>query len=154
MFFLKKTNYERSNSIIKVPLAISGEALAHTQKLLKSSTAEERQELGEKLLDELSDTAQIGIIELKIADQNQHHRKVNNRVVMKRYGLYKTASASILIQNKTAVRGQTLAAKTFLDTLLHEWLHHYDIHKLKLNSIHSKGFYLRLNDLKEKLKII
>ncbi|MFA5048104.1 MAG: hypothetical protein WC516_03720 [Patescibacteria group bacterium] len=154
MFFIKKTNYERSNSITKVPLTVSNEAINYTQLLLKSSTISERQELGEKLLDELSDAAQIGIIELKIADQNQQHRKVNNRVVMKRYGLYKVASASILIQNKTAVRGQTLAAKTFVDTLLHEWLHHYDIHKLKLNSIHSKGFYLRLNDLKEKLKIV
>ena len=153
MFFIKKSNYEKSNSITKVPLNISGEAIAYTQELLKSSTVDERQALGEQLLDELSDAAQIAIVELKIADQNQHHRKANNRVVMKRYGLYKVASASILIQNKTAVRGQTLAAKTFLDTLLHEWLHHYDIHKLKLNSIHSKGFYLRLSDLKTKLKI-
>ena len=43
--------------------------------------------------------------------------------------------------------------RDFLNTLLHEWLHHYDTRKLKLNSIHSKGFYLRLNDLQEKLKI-
>jgi hypothetical protein len=82
---------------------------------------------------------------------------------MKRYGLYRLArfrqgygeakSASIAISNKTAVRGQILAPKSFLDTLLHEWMHHYDTYRLKLRSIHSKGFYLRLNNLKEKLKI-
>ena len=72
---------------------------------------------------------------------------------MKRYGSYRLGSATITIPNRTAVRGQIVASKTFLDTLLHEWLHHYDTLKLKLNSIHTKGFYLRLSDLKGKLEI-
>lgn len=124
-----------------------------TEKILKSAHVEERQEIGEQLLDELCDASQIGIIKLQINDENQYHRKRNNRVVMKRYGLYRPQSATIAISNRTAVRGQILAPKSFLDTLLHEWVHHYDTCKLKIRSIHSKGFYMRLNDLKEKLKV-
>lgn len=112
-----------------------------------------RQLLGEALLDELSDAVQIDIIKLKITDTNQYHRKMNGRMVMKKYGVYHPKTKLISIANKTAVRGQILAPKTFLDTLLHEWLHHYDTYKLKLHSIHSKGFYLRLNDLKDKLLV-
>ncbi|MEI6288402.1 MAG: hypothetical protein WCP18_02330 [bacterium] len=153
MFFFKTSNYDQSNKITSVKFSVSAEAILLTQKILASSEATHRQIFGEKLLDELSDSAKIDVIELKIIDDNQYHKKANGRVVMKRYGSYRPASKLISISNRTAVRGQTLAAKSFLDTLLHEWLHHYDTYKLKLRSIHSKGFYLRLNDLKEKLKV-
>ena len=136
---------------MKIP--ISPEAILLTDKILHAEQADDRQVIGEQLLDELCDASQIGIIKLQINDENQYHRKRNNRVVMKRYGLYRPASATISISNRTAVRGQILAPKSFLDTLLHEWIHHYDTYKLKLSSIHSKGFYMRLNDLKEKLKV-
>jgi hypothetical protein len=82
--------------------------------------------LGEALLDELSDAAGIDVIELDIADQNQHHRRKDGRIVMKRYGSYRPSTKVINISNRTAARGQILAPKSFLDTLLHEWLHHYD----------------------------
>ena len=147
----KTLNYNRSNKIIKVKLKVNISSVDLVQYLLESSIAKERQRLGEMLLDELSDAARIDIVNLKISDTNQYHKKSNNRVVFKQYGYYRPKSNYIYIQNKTAVRGQDLAPKTFLDTLLHEWLHHYDTHKLKLNSIHTKGFYLRLNDLKDKL---
>jgi hypothetical protein len=38
-----------------------------------------------------------------------------------------------------------------LNTIIHEWLHHYDTEKLKLRSIHTKGFYMRLSSLKNNL---
>ena len=155
MFFFatKQSNYDKSNKITSVKIPNSSEAILLADRILKSELAEARQEIGEMLLDELCDGSQIDIIKLQINDENQYHRKKNNRVVMKRYGSYRPATATISISNRTAVRGQILAPKSFLDTLLHEWIHHYDTCKLKLRSIHSKGFYLRLNDLKEKLKV-
>jgi len=153
MFFFKKSNYEYSNSVTKIKMPISDTAVDLTQKLLVSQAADERQELGEELLDELSDLAGIEIVELNIVDDNQIHRKRDGKIVMKRYGVYKVSAKAISIHNRTAARGQILAAKSFVDTLLHEWLHHYDFKRLKLNSIHSRGFYLRLNDLKTKLRI-
>jgi len=150
----QSANYTRSNKITRVKFKVNISSVDLVKYLLDTSETKERQRLGEMLLDELSDTAQIDIVNLKISDTNQYHKKSNNRVVFKQYGYYRPKSNYIYIQNKTAVRGQLLAAKTFIDTLLHEWLHHYDTHKLKLNSIHTKGFYLRLNDLKEKLGLI
>lgn len=147
-------NYIRSNKITTVKLPVSLSMIDLAAYLLKSTNLSDRQRLSEQLLDELCDAARIDIVNLKISDTNQYHKKSGGKIVYKQYGYYRPQSHYIYIQNKTAVRGQILAAKTFLDTLLHEWVHHYDSKKLKLNSIHTKGFFLRLNDLKAKLKII
>lgn len=146
-----KSNYERSNATTKIKIHISEESRRLTSLLLKSQTEEERQRFGDNLLDELADLAKIDIVNLKISDKNQYHQKRNGKVSMKQYGYYKPGSKYIYISNRTAVRGQILAPKTFLDTLLHEWTHHYDHQKLGLNSIHSAGFYARLKDIKTKL---
>ena len=148
-----KSNYKKSNSITSVKFTVSELAIKKAKKILSSKTAAQRQKLGEILLDELADGAGIDIIKLKISETRQYHRKYQGRTVFKQYGYYRPQSSYIYIQNLTAVRGQNLAPKTFLNTLLHEWLHHYDFKKLKLNSIHTKGFYLRLKSLKEKLGI-
>ncbi|MBI3273777.1 MAG: hypothetical protein HYZ69_01400 [Candidatus Colwellbacteria bacterium] len=114
---------------------------------------ENRQSLSEELLDQLNRDAHVGRVTVKISDTKQYHKKRQGRVVLKRYGYYRPRSHYIYIQNRTAVRGQILASKTFLATLLHEWMHHYDFERLHLRSIHTKGFYQRLFALKEALKI-
>lgn len=146
-----KANYAISNSITKIHFPISDEARHLTALLLKSKNEIDRQNIGDQLLDELADLAEIDIVHLKISDEKQYHKKHNGKVALRRYGYYKPLSQYIHISNKTAVRGQILAPKSFVDTLLHEWLHHYDYKKLKINSIHTSGFYARLKDLKEKL---
>ncbi|MEK7072419.1 MAG: hypothetical protein AAB969_02510 [Patescibacteria group bacterium] len=151
MFF--ENNYQKSNRITKTKITVSSGAVMLVNQLLKSADHKSRQKLGEQLLDELCDGAKIDIVKLEISNTKQYHRKSAGRVALKRYGYYRPSSKNIHIQNLTAVRGQILAPKTFLDTLLHEWMHHYDTYKLKLRSIHSKGFYQRINYLKEKLKI-
>jgi len=146
-------NYEKSNKITDINIHISQNAQVYVKVLLDSREEPERQKFGEALLDELSDGAEIDIVKLKISPARQFHKKYNNKIVSKQYGYYKPDTNYIYIYNRTAVQGKTLAPKTFLDTLLHEWLHHYDFKKLKLNSIHSAGFYKRLGSLKEKLGI-
>jgi len=151
--FLFENNYQKSNRITKTKITVSDEAVILAKKILESSECNRRQKLSEELLDELCDGSRIDIVKLCISNTKQYHKKSKGRVAMKRYGYYKTAEKYIYIQNLTAVRGQILAPKTFLDTLLHEWMHHYDTYKLKIRSIHSKGFYERINDLKGKLKL-
>ena len=42
--------------------------------------------------------------------------------------------------------------RTFINTLLHEFMHHYDYYYLKLpDSVHCKGFESRIRDLRQKL---
>lgn len=151
MFLTNKKNYNKSNKILTVDFPISKQAINLAKKLLTSQLEPDRQSSGDNLLDELADLAKIDIVHLKISDKKQPHKKAKGRVVFKQYGYYKPGSKYIHINNRTAVRGQILAPKTFLDTLLHEWLHHYDHSRLGLNSIHTSGFYARLKDLKEKL---
>ena len=147
------TNYTKSNRILKVDFCISKNAKMYTKIILDSSLEHQRQKFGEALLDELSDAAKIDIIKLKISSAKQWHKRRNNKIVSKQYGYYKPDTNYIYIHNRTAARGQILAPKTFLDTLLHEWLHHYDFKKLRLNSIHTRGFYERLKHLKQMLMI-
>lgn len=149
--YSNKRNYKKSNSTQTVDFPISREAKRLVAKLLKSAETNKRQRLSDELLDELADMAEIDIVKLKISDAKQYHKKRGGKTVFKQYGYYKPDTKYIYINNRTAVRGQILAAKTFVDTLLHEWLHHYETVGMGLNSIHSAGFYGRLKDLKTKL---
>lgn len=116
----KQSNYKKSNSIIKIDFPISKQAQILSKKLLNSRSKQDRQELGDELLDELADLAKIDIVKLKISSAKQYHKKYKGRVVSRQYAYYKPESNYIYINNRTAVRGQILAPKTFFDTILHE----------------------------------
>ncbi len=153
MFFLNsnKRNYNKSNRITAVAFEVNDCVCALCEEILGARSARARQKFSTSLLDELCDLAQIDICNVKISDTNQYHKKRGGRTVMKQYGYYRPKSKYIYITNRTAVRGQMLASKTFLNTLLHEWMHHYDFCALGLNSIHSAGFYKRLGELQKVL---
>ncbi len=67
------------------------------------------------------------------------------------HGLYTAGPgrpATIEVWMRTAKRGQVVAFKTFLRTLLHELCHHLDYTLLSLgDSVHSDGFYKRESSL-------
>ena len=49
---------------------------------------------------------------------------------------------------RTAVRRKVIAFKTYVNTLVHEFMHHYDHQRLQLGaSYHTRGFYQRVGDL-------
>ncbi|MCH8049208.1 hypothetical protein IH979_00675 [Patescibacteria group bacterium] len=144
-------NYQRSNAILTIDLDLSTRAKNLARLILASRSRERRQKLGNALLDELADLAKIDICKLKISDAKQRHKKQGGRVTFRQYGYYRPETKYIYINNRTAVRGQILAPKTFLNTLLHEWMHHFDSCKLGLDSIHTKGFYTRLHLLEKGL---
>ena len=147
------SNYTRSNRITKTEVTATEETRSITKQLLATSDTDERQSLSSALIYYLNLVADLPEAKVKISATRQYHAKRAGRIVFKRYGYYKQGTRYIYIQNFTPARGQALAPKTFLDTLLHEWLHHYDTFKLKLHSIHTAGFYSRLRDLKERLDI-
>ena len=74
------------------------------------------------------------------------------------YGVYKSRGEeekrhSISVYSRTAKTQKYVAPKTFLRTLIHEWSHHYDKYKLKINhTYHTKGFYERVNTIYSELK--
>jgi hypothetical protein len=147
------SNYQRSKSITSIDFTPGDDARLLARRLLEESPETgHRTILAQALCDALCDAAEINIIRrVHISDVPQVHRKKNNRTVFKQYGYYQPDKQSLSINNRTAVRGQLLAAKTFLDTLLHEWMHHYDAVKLELDSIHTSGFYARIRSLAQVL---
>ncbi len=147
-------NYKRSNAVTSVDFKVAPKTKIFAEKLLTSFTPLRRQLVGSALLAELGKSAGIfSEVALKVSATKQYHKKKYGRMVWKQYGYYRPRSRYIYIQNRTAIRGKTLAPKTFLTTLLHEWMHHYDYEKLKIRSIHTKGFYQRISSLKQKLNI-
>ncbi len=65
----------------------------------------------------------------------------------------KTQRSSISVFSRTAKRQQYVKPKTFLRTLVHEFIHHYDRYNLKLTyEYHTKGFYQRVTTIYNQLK--
>ena len=69
------------------------------------------------------------------------------------HGLYEYDEESdthpvLTVWMRTAQRKQPVAFKTFLRTVVHEFMHHLDFAHLKLeDSFHTEGFYKRENNL-------
>src|SRR3989442_719418 len=157
---MPRSAYERSKGVETVtwrefPLG-KGIALA----LLDESTAAGRQLKGQRLLDVLDEAAGLPPCKLTVADRPQRHRTPGRRLELKTCGYYRIAWESatqrghIRIYTLTAIRQQVLAPKVFLETLLHEWVQHYDFTGLELDrSPHTSGFFNRIRDLAETLGV-
>ena len=147
----RDASYRKSQRNTHVRFVISQDAKKLFAQLRNVRETSARQHVARRLLMVLSRDARIAPVHVTITDARQYHKRAHGRVALKRYGYYRPQSSYIYVHNRTAVRGQILAAKTFCDTLLHEWMHHYDTKKLRIDSRHTKGFYARLGDLKNKL---
>src|SRR3989475_4807365 len=157
---MPRSAYERSKGVEQVtwrefPLG-KGIALS----ILEETTAAGRQARGQALLDVLDEAAGLPACKLTVADRTQRHRTRGGKLELKTYGYYRIAleatpqRGSIRIYNLTAIRQQLLAPKVFLETLLHEWVHHYDFTGLQLDrSPHTSGFFNRIRDLAETLAV-
>jgi hypothetical protein len=155
------SSYDRSKGVESIrwrefPLG-KGIALA----LLEESTPRGRQLKGQALLDTLNQAAGLPACRLTVADRPQQHRTRAGRLELKTYGYYRVAmdegrvaKGSIRIYNLTAIRRQVLSPKVFLETLLHEWVHHYDFTGLRLDrSPHTSGFFARIRAVAETLGV-
>lgn len=144
----KQEIYEKSNAVEKVKLnKFSNELYLN---LLKDGS---RQKNAQKLCDYLTECFGIPNVNVVVTNTAQPH-STNYRGTLKSklYGTYQHATRTITIYNTTAVQKKTVSIKTFADTLLHEFIHHYDFEVLKLGgSYHTAGFYKRISDLKNKL---
>src|ERR1700737_3047010 len=157
---MPRSAYERSKGVESVTWreAPLGRGLALS--VLDESTAAGRQARGQALLDVLDEAAGLPPCKLTVADRPQRHRSREGKLEVKTYGYYRIAwestprRGSIRIYNLTAIRQQVLAPKVFLETLLHEWVHHYDFTGLGLDrSPHTSGFFARVRSVAETLGV-
>lgn len=144
---MAKTIYEKSNEITSVRLNSFNKVYA--KEVLNSfESSSDREYNGQLLLDYLCKKFRIEPVTLMVTPASRPCSRRNTQT----YGLYQVARKHIIIYNTTAKTKKTIAIKTFYETLLHEFIHHYDMVALKLgDSPHTSGFYKRIGDLKEKL---
>ena len=145
-------DFTRSNKFPALEYQPKAQERELTGKLIASTSAKEREALGQKLLDEICRSLKIPRARLRVFAERQPHKLRGGKLAYKLYGVYRCDSAVIEIANLTSIRKQVVAGKTFLDTLIHELMHHIDRKFLRIPSTpHSPGFYARIEDLKTKL---
>lgn len=154
--------YHRSQRATGLPVRPSVTARGLAERILHSGEdARERRRLAQLLVDELSAEAGLSRVEVAVADKPQVHEHDGQRLQSKTYGYYRcwfedgrVSRARIRIYHRTARLQKVITPKVFLNTLLHEWVHHYDFDGLRLaRSPHTAGFYARLRALAEALDV-
>jgi hypothetical protein len=145
--------YRRSNAVVHVELAVTSTMRECVGDLSLGLTAGDKgrvRETAQGLLDLLSDAAGILPPSLRLKD-TAYARFRGGRAVWKLYGTC-DPDGTITVAFRTAVRRRIFAFKTFLDTVVHEFMHHYDARKMRLAaSFHTSGFFHRVRDLRERL---
>ncbi len=145
-------DFTRSNKIPALEYQPKAQERELTSRLIASRSASEREALGQNLLDGICRSLKISRARLRVFEERQPHKLRGGRLAYKLYGVYHCDSAVIEIANLTSIRKQVVAGKTFLDTLIHELMHHIDRKLLRIPSTpHGPGFYARIEDLKAKL---
>ncbi len=146
------TAYEKSNSIEKVNLTRFSKK--EYQSILNAcESIKDRQKAAQMLCDYLSDKFRISRAKVNVVNRAQPHSTgYTGKLRSKTLGTYTVQTEVITMYNLTAVKKQAVSIKVFAGTLLHEFMHHYDMKYLKLgNSLHTAGFYKRISDLESKL---
>jgi len=80
-----------------------------------------------------------------LRDRPRPHRRQGGRIVYEVFGLCEQ-DGPLEVYTRTPARAQPVALRTFLDTLLHEWVHHHDFVRFG-ESVHCRGFYERCRQL-------
>jgi hypothetical protein len=142
--------YDRSAAISSVPLSPTPQFFSATQALEAALAAAEEQRVhihAQTVVNLIC--ARLGV--RTICVQIQGVRPSNRRGEL--HGLYTqyaggSENDSIQVWMRTAKRGQVVAFRTFLRTLLHEVCHHLDYVYFNLReSYHTEGFFQRESSL-------
>ncbi len=142
--------YDRSVAISSVPFNPTPQLFSTTQTLEDALTAEDEQRvqtLAQTVVNHIC--TRLGVRTIRVHVQGI--RPSNRRGEL--HGLYTqhaggSENDSIQVWMRTAKRGQVVAFRTFLRTLLHEVCHHLDYVYFNLReSYHTEGFFQRESSL-------
>ena len=154
--------YLRSQAAVALPVVPSPVSRGLAMRIVSApDDYRERMRLAQLLVDDLDASLGLPKCKVTVADRAQAHHHDGQRLQSKTYGYYQcafrdgeVADARIRIYHRTAVRQQVISAKVFLNTVLHEWVHHFDFAALRLErSPHTSGFYTRLRMLADALDV-
>ena len=143
--------YDRSNAVGAVPVRTTprlARAVVLLEWALGQADRPRVQRVAQVICDELCAALRVSSLRVEVKDI----RPSNQRGEL--HGLYESAGPRrvISVWMLTAKRGQVVAYKTFLRTLLHEMVHHLDYQLLRLrDSFHTDGFFKRESSLAHQL---
>lgn len=154
-FLTSAADYAKSQAVLELPHRPPPAAAALVAALWDSDQLPEREKLGMALLEVLNDSFGLPPVKLVLADRAQTHAiDDRGRLAQKTYGYYRCRiphpgaipeRCAIRVYHRTAIRQQVLAPGAFVNTVLHEWTHHFDFSGLRLGrSPHTSGFFTRL----------
>jgi len=145
----EKRAYQLSNTLAGVDFAVTPSMRRKVEDLAVWLAAGDRSRVKgatQVVLDLLCEAASIPLARLKLKD-SADARFRSGKAVWKLYGTC-DRDGLITVAFRTAVQRKVFAFRTFLNTVVHEFMHHYDHRKLKLAaSFHTSGFYRRVRDL-------
>lgn len=138
-----------SDQVSSLPLR-PGPALVEAVSLLPAALRSEQVAVVEGVAQRIADGVcrALGVSPLRVRVDGQRPHDKRGEL----HGLYLPANGigrdRITLWMRTAKRGQVVAYRTFLRTLLHELCHHLDYTYLHLkDSLHTQGFYQRESSL-------
>ena len=145
----ERREYERSNAISEVPLPhheAFPKVIGALVEALAADDAAEVQRVSNVLVRGICRTLKTTRAVVRVANDRPHNAGGEL------HGLYEPGEdgsvAHITVWMRTAKRGEVVAPRTFLRTLLHEVGHHLDMELFDLpESYHSRGFYRRESSL-------
>ena len=143
----EQREYDRSNAISAIPLRVSSR-LVRAVVLLSEALPDGRQAAVEPLAQAIADEICHALRTPTVRIHVRGTRPSNARGEL--HGLYSPGRRQdrIEVWMITAKRGQVVAFKTFVRTLLHEVCHHLDYEILHLAvSLHTDGFFKRESSL-------
>jgi hypothetical protein len=122
------------------------DAVARLPEVLATARVADVQSVSQRIADGVC--VGLGVPKLRVRVQERRPHDVRGEL----HGLYVPSNTAgldqITLWMLTAKRGQVVAYRTFLRTLLHELCHHLDYTYLHLrDSLHTQGFYQRESSL-------
>ena len=148
----QKRIYNKSDAITRVKLDKPERLLPYIRALSKALDVDDRsktEEVAQKFVTSLCILFSVPKIKVRVLARRP------SEDWGELHGLYEATENKtpiISVWMRTAKRKQVVAFKTFLRTIIHEFMHHMDYHSLKLeDSFHTEGFYKRESSL---MKII
>ncbi|HEV8715418.1 MAG TPA: hypothetical protein VGX03_21635 [Candidatus Binatia bacterium] len=145
---LQQRIYDRSASIPAIQLPPSSQLLEATAVLGEALAREDRarvESLSQTIVNHICWQLNVRTVRVQVEGVRPSNRRGELHGL---YTQYSGGSTSIQVWMRTAKRGQVVAFRTFLRTLLHEVCHHLDYTYLHLReSYHTDGFFQRESGL-------
>jgi hypothetical protein len=139
----QQREYDRSNAVSAVAVHVSprcARAVVLLEWALVHADRERTQRVAQVICDEVCAALRVAGLRVEVRETRPSNRRGEL------HGLYESVGRSHLISvwMFTAKRGQVVAYRTFLRTLVHELGHHLDYAHLGLrDSLHTDGFFQR-----------